>query len=250
MLSKVLADLASESHEVGKDSFDLVLARAEAEEEDKVVRLLASEIRALSIELLAPSRARPLDEAIATKVNGPKQRLRIAGAAGGLGLALALLAVALWELLSRRVKSADEVACGLGVRLVGTLPAVSRPRARPAGAAEQPGGGQPPDALHRLGRFVPDHAAARGAGPTPSASSWSPSAVSGEGQDGRWPATWPSAWPGPGPTRCSSMATSRNPDGPPHLRPQPRPRPERVAPRRDRPGRRRCGRPPGAGRGS
>jgi hypothetical protein len=86
-LSKVIDDLAGETHEVGKDSFDMVLARADAEEADKVVRTLAREIQALGIELLAPSRARPLDEAIATKVNGPKKRLTIAGAAGGLGLA-------------------------------------------------------------------------------------------------------------------------------------------------------------------
>src|SRR5205823_5053081 len=45
-------------------------------------------------------------------------------AAGGLGLAVALLAVALWEVLARRVQSVDEVARALGVRLVGTLPAV------------------------------------------------------------------------------------------------------------------------------
>jgi polysaccharide biosynthesis transport protein len=132
MLSKVIDDLAGETHDVGKDEFDLGLARREAEEEDKIVQTLAQNIQGLEIDLLAPSRARPLDEAIATKVNGPKKRLLIAGGVGGLGLALAMLAVAFWEFLSRRVKSVDEVAYGLGVRLVGTLPAVpARERGRP-----------------------------------------------------------------------------------------------------------------------
>lgn len=123
-LSKVIDDLAGETHEVGKDSFDMVLARADAEEADKVVRTLAREIQTLGIELLAPPRARPLDEAIATKVNGPKKRMMIAGGAGVLGLAVALLGVALWEFSARRVQSVHEVARALGVRLVGTLPAV------------------------------------------------------------------------------------------------------------------------------
>jgi capsular exopolysaccharide synthesis family protein len=137
-LRKVIDDLAGETHEVGKDSFDMVQARADAEEADKVVRTLAREIQALGIELLAPPRARPLDEAIATKVNGPKKRLMIAGGAGGLGLAVVLVAVALSEFLARRVKSVEEVARALGVRLVGTLPAVparGRDRAIPAESA-------------------------------------------------------------------------------------------------------------------
>jgi capsular exopolysaccharide synthesis family protein len=124
MLTKVIQDLNGETNEVGKNSFEMVLARTETEEQDKVVRRLGSEIQALSIELMAPPRARPLDEAIATKVNAPKKRLLLAGGAGALGLGLALLAVAFWEFLARRVRSVDEVACGLGVRLVGTLPAV------------------------------------------------------------------------------------------------------------------------------
>ncbi|HZY87031.1 MAG TPA: hypothetical protein VFE78_19505 [Gemmataceae bacterium] len=123
-LNKVIAKLEAETHEVGKESFDMGFLRSEVEEEAKVVRQLAAETRALEMDLLAPSRARPLDEAIVAKVNGPKRRLLLAGGAGGLGLALALVGVAFWSVFSPRVRSVDEVACGLGVRLVGTLPAV------------------------------------------------------------------------------------------------------------------------------
>src|SRR5207249_4594762 len=124
MLNKIIQDLEGETYEVGKNTLEMSWARTETEEQDKVVRRLAGEIQALSIELMAPPRARQLDEAIVARVNAPKKRLLIAATAGGLGLALAVLAVALGEFLSRRVRSVDEVACGLGVRLVGTLPAV------------------------------------------------------------------------------------------------------------------------------
>ncbi len=137
MLGKVVQDLTGEANEVGRNTFEMALARSETEEQDKVVRRLSNEIQALSIEQMAPPRARQLDEAIATKVNGPQKRMLLAGGAGALGLALALLGVALGEFLSRRVRSVDEVACGLGVRLVGTLPPVP---ARGRGVPVLPGG--------------------------------------------------------------------------------------------------------------
>lgn len=125
LLNKIINDLAAETKEVGKEGFEMQQARAELEEEEKTVRTLASQIRTLNTEKLAPSRARQLDRAMVVRA-GKDRRLLLAGGAGGAALLLVLLAIAWREWQSRRIHSAEDVAHALGIRLVGTLPPLPR----------------------------------------------------------------------------------------------------------------------------
>jgi succinoglycan biosynthesis transport protein ExoP len=146
VLNKIIADLTSETLVAGKESFDMLMARGDLEEEEKIVKAIAAEIRTLSTELLAPSRARALDDAVIVPASRDRRRLIVAAAAGAVALFLALFAVAWREWHLRRIHSAEDVAQGLGIRLVGTLPPLPRRLQR------QPTrmGGDPADAL-RLG---------------------------------------------------------------------------------------------------
>ncbi len=123
-LEKVMKGLTDEGRNERKDQFGKSEAQKAYEQEVKARDELNSKIRDAESAPPPVDAAQELDKAIATKVNDPKTRMLAAGGAGAGGLVLAMLGVALWEFFSRRVKSVDEVAFGLNVRLVSTLPAM------------------------------------------------------------------------------------------------------------------------------
>ncbi|HKB39981.1 MAG TPA: AAA family ATPase [Gemmataceae bacterium] len=138
VLNKVIAELGEETRTDGIDQLGMAQAQKEYDREAKLLDELNANIRALEFSASAETQVLKIDDAIATKVNDPKQRMLVAGGAGVAGLFLALFAVALWEFFARRVKSVDEVAFGLNVRLIGTLPAMpasSRGRRKPPTSA-------------------------------------------------------------------------------------------------------------------
>jgi succinoglycan biosynthesis transport protein ExoP len=109
----------------GEDVFKLSLLAREVEEEDKIVTTATNEIRALRLDLVAPPRAKPLDEAVVWPYLGKKRLLLTIGGAGGVFL-LVVLAVALREFNKRKVEFVDEVAHGFGIGIVGTMPTMKR----------------------------------------------------------------------------------------------------------------------------
>src|SRR5262249_15379112 len=122
----------------GMDQLGMTQAQKEYDREAKVLDELNANIRTLEFSAPATAQVLTIDEAVATKVNDPKQRMLVAGGAGVAGLFLALFAVALWEFSAGRVKSVDEVPLGLTVRLIGPLPAMpasSRGRRKPPTSA-------------------------------------------------------------------------------------------------------------------
>jgi capsular exopolysaccharide synthesis family protein len=130
--AKIVADLNEETKSVGQETFQMALAAREVEEEEKMVSAIVGEIRALQVELLAPPRAKPLDEAIVSSTNDGKKKLMAAAGAGVGAFALVLLGVGWWEFCKRKITSADEVTHGFGVNLVGTVPWLpARVRNRP-----------------------------------------------------------------------------------------------------------------------
>lgn len=100
---------------------------------------LKSTIHKLKAEPKLQSRVLRLQNAEAPTGRDYSRQLRFGGL-GGLGMFLVgLLGVAVWEFRSRKVTAVDEVTQGLGMNVVGTLPALPLRSRRPgAGGATTP----------------------------------------------------------------------------------------------------------------
>ena len=100
----------------------------EIEDIDEVARVLAAEVEKLKIELTVDSRVKSMQPASTPRKQTDK-RTMMAGVAGLGSFGLVLAGIAFLEFRSRRVASVDDVTLGLGLNLVGALPAW--PRGRP-----------------------------------------------------------------------------------------------------------------------
>lgn len=99
----------------------------------QAARTVGFEVEALNVELAAQSRIRLIERAEAPSLSDPMRRYKVSGAAGLAGLALFAGGIVLLEARARRVGSTEEVSRGLGIRLIGSIPA--RPRGRQPGKA-------------------------------------------------------------------------------------------------------------------
>ncbi len=132
-LAKDVKGLEGETDRVKKGSVNVEAMREDVGQEEDTVKKIGAEVQALTLELQAPARVTLLEGATVTE--SPDQKVRAAGMAGIGGFGLALLGVAFWEFRARRVSDADEVVEGLGIRLVGSIPDLSRRRTRPGALA-------------------------------------------------------------------------------------------------------------------
>lgn len=115
--SKAIADAPSGQLSMKEMEFDLEQAESE-------VRSVTAAIMQLEVELEAPARVSRLPgEVIGHKADNLARKAQLSAAAGVVFLGLAIFGVAFLEFRSRRVHSVDEVSHGLGVHIVGTVPA-------------------------------------------------------------------------------------------------------------------------------
>ena len=134
-LNKEVKGLETEVSRVKKGAVEVEAVRAELAEEEDLLRRLRSQVQALTMELQAPSRVTILENVTVTsKAN---RRALLTAAAGIGGLALVLLGVGWMEFRIRRVNGTHEVVDGLGIRLVGAIPALTGRSARQAKAANK-----------------------------------------------------------------------------------------------------------------
>src|SRR5207245_4190857 len=89
---------------------------------------------ALNVELKAPQRGRLIERAENPRVESGRKRLAAVGLVALAAFGCAAAGVSWREYRFRRVESPDEVTEGLGLRLVGTLPALP-PAGRGRGGA-------------------------------------------------------------------------------------------------------------------
>jgi capsular exopolysaccharide synthesis family protein len=108
-------------------------------EKKESLKRIGDQIQALTVELQAPARVALLESAIATP--NPDYRLKATAAAAAGGFLLLLFGVAWWEARARRVAGVGDVVRGLGMRLVATVPRLTR---TPRGAAGGGAGGRGP----------------------------------------------------------------------------------------------------------
>jgi capsular exopolysaccharide synthesis family protein len=122
VLVKDIDRLASESRTLNKGSLDIESYRQDIAQTEETGRKVSAELEALTVELKAVPRITELESAFVTQPDDYKRRGWATAAAAALGLLLALLAVGWREIRLGRVQSPDELAQGLGIKLLGTVP--------------------------------------------------------------------------------------------------------------------------------
>ena len=93
-------------------------------------RRIGTEVEAMGVEFQAPERIRVIDPAAVPRTKDEMKRIKVTGTAAAGAFASVLCLVTFWEFRARRVGSVDEVVHGLGLRLVGALPALPAPGGR------------------------------------------------------------------------------------------------------------------------
>jgi capsular exopolysaccharide synthesis family protein len=94
----------------------------------QAARTVGAEVEALNVELSAQPRIRLLERAETPVLSDPMRRYKVSGATGIACLCLFAGSVVFLEARARRVGSTQEIDHGLGIRLIGSIPA--RPKAR------------------------------------------------------------------------------------------------------------------------
>lgn len=114
--------LNREAEKIGRTSTEVELLGSEIRQEEKLAQQVADELEALQVELRSPNRVNLAQEAALQPLSAKKQLMATIAAAlaafGAVGMAIGW-----WEFLRRRVQTPDEVSRGLGVRVVGAVPA-------------------------------------------------------------------------------------------------------------------------------
>jgi capsular exopolysaccharide synthesis family protein len=101
----------------------------EADREDlnivtELTRRISSEVEAIQVETEAPARIQELARADVPQLRDEYRKMKAGGAFAFGAFGFALIGVSFWEFRARRVDSVEDVAAGLGLRLVGALPAL------------------------------------------------------------------------------------------------------------------------------
>jgi capsular exopolysaccharide synthesis family protein len=115
--------LAQEFEKIGHSSTEVEMLRAEIKQEENFTEHVGRELDALQVELRSPPRVSLYQEAALQKQENKRQILATVlapvAALAGVGFGVAWL-----EFRRRRIQSTDEVVTGLGMRVVGTVPAL------------------------------------------------------------------------------------------------------------------------------
>lgn len=126
-LEGLLSSLRGVGRPLDKNTSGVEALRDEVAQMEMVLKKVGEEMGNLQAELPATSRVTQLEPAKPPTTRKRDRQLKAAGAAG-LGLfGLVFLGVGLLEFRHRRVYTSDDVARGLGLNLLGTLPHVAQP---------------------------------------------------------------------------------------------------------------------------
>jgi capsular exopolysaccharide synthesis family protein len=128
--SKEFDKVAKEVAELGKANADLSARRSEIEQLEKVTEQMGMQLQASEVDIAMPARVELIEEASVPEGSDELFRIMLTILAGLGGLGLGAGAVVIFEYLRDRVSTAEEISQRVGVRVVGTLPQVSRSRKR------------------------------------------------------------------------------------------------------------------------
>lgn len=136
-LSEDINRLGDETRVTNRAALDLGSLKNEIAQAETVSRTVAAELEKLRVEALAPTRIQLLEAAEIPRSRDNKRKVMTTAVAAVGALLLVLGGLALWEHRARKMYSVDDVVRGLGLRLVGELPALPE-RVRRAAATDRP----------------------------------------------------------------------------------------------------------------
>ena len=124
--------LGEHARMITRTSVDLASIQEEIFAADEIARKLAVEIESLNVELQAPPRVRLIQKAEVPHETDRNRVVKIAGGAGASVLFMTLGLVALWEFRARKIESVHEIESKMGIRVLGSLPALPSIRLTPS----------------------------------------------------------------------------------------------------------------------
>ncbi|HVS38130.1 MAG TPA: polysaccharide biosynthesis tyrosine autokinase [Gemmataceae bacterium] len=134
-LDESIKDMEGQADKIGVWNNDLEAQRGEIQRLEKVLDDIGTEKEKLTVELNSPARVSVWQNADLQKRDLKKQIIATAAAPVG-ALLLVCMAVAWLDVRQRRVRSAGEVASGLGIRVVGAVPGAAHLEKRLVVAAD------------------------------------------------------------------------------------------------------------------
>lgn len=129
--SKEFDKVADEVKALGAANADLIARKQEIEHLMKVTDQMGVQLNATEIDVGMPNRVELIEEASVPEGSDELFRTMLTGLAAIGGLVLGGGSVVLFEYLRDRLSTADEVPQRLGLRVIGTVPRISRSRKRP-----------------------------------------------------------------------------------------------------------------------
>jgi capsular exopolysaccharide synthesis family protein len=124
LLTEEITRISAETEKVGTSSSDLELLRTEITQIDSIANRIGAEQEALRVELQSPPRITLLQPAEVPQTKDLNRKVRAMGLAAFATFFGLAFGVAFLEFWTRKVNTPLEVAGGLGIRVIGLLPAV------------------------------------------------------------------------------------------------------------------------------
>lgn len=128
-LAAAVAQARKDADIVGNSSTEVEMLRNEIETDDAMEKRMRAELEKQKLELNAKPRVEPFQRAALQQKSAKRQVLATVVAPVAV-LGLVCFGVSWWELRARRIQTVNEVVSGLRMRVVGTVPALSRRRGR------------------------------------------------------------------------------------------------------------------------
>ena len=153
-----VSKFTGDTRKLGSQAVEMESIQDEISSALNMAKLIGNEIETLKIELNAPDRVKLLKEAKAPLALNSTKRISITGMAGGGALCAIILLVSFWEFRTQKIDSQDDVTLGLGIKVVGTMPAIPQARSRTPFQDERLAGESVGTPVERVGRNDPDHA--------------------------------------------------------------------------------------------
>jgi capsular exopolysaccharide synthesis family protein len=129
--SKEFDQVAKEVTALGNANADLESRRNEIAQLQAVTNQMGIQLNASEVDIAMPNRVELIEEASVPGEGDQMFRILLSGLAGVAGFGLGFSGVVLLEYLRDRLATAEEVPLRLGLRVLGTVPSMSRSKKRP-----------------------------------------------------------------------------------------------------------------------